>query len=120
MAEFLRSGYTMLNIACPVCNNPIFRDKSGEKFCPSCNRKIIINDKMTIQNKEKTLFLDQNAQSNKIKYDSSVYKSLIDVIIKKIEWVTEKLNVETQLDLLEKYTQILSNFYDILKKFTSL
>ena len=120
MAELLRSGYTMLNIACPVCNNPIFRDKSGEKFCPSCNRKVIFNDKTTIQNKEKTLSLDENAQSNKTEYNNNVFKSLNDVIIKKIQWIAEKLNIETQLDLIEKYTQILSNFYDILKKFSSL
>ncbi|MHA2007459.1 MAG: Sjogren's syndrome/scleroderma autoantigen 1 family protein [Promethearchaeota archaeon] len=120
MAELLRSGYTMLNIACPICNNPIFRDKKGEKFCPTCNRKVIINDKITIQNKENTLSLDDNALPKKIEYNYTVIKSLIDVINKKIQWITEKLNMETQLDLLEKYTLILSHFYDILKKFSSL
>jgi uncharacterized Zn finger protein (UPF0148 family) len=41
MAKALREGARMLDIACPVCNNPIFQFKSGEKMCVSCERKVI-------------------------------------------------------------------------------
>ncbi len=42
MAKALREGARMLDLACPVCNNPIFQAKSGEMVCVSCERKVII------------------------------------------------------------------------------
>ncbi len=42
MAKALREGAKMLDLACPVCNNPICQVKSGEKVCVSCERKVII------------------------------------------------------------------------------
>ncbi len=42
MAKALREGARMLDLACPVCNNPVFQNKSGEKVCVACERKVII------------------------------------------------------------------------------
>ena len=39
-AEFLRRGARMLNQACPECGTPLFQDKSGGVFCPSCKRPV--------------------------------------------------------------------------------
>ena len=49
MADLLRSGNTMLNMACPVCNNPLFRNKEGNTFCPTCNRNVVIIDNSVYQ-----------------------------------------------------------------------
>lgn len=46
MAKALKEGARMLDLACPVCNNPIFQAKSGEKMCVSCERKVIIEGEM--------------------------------------------------------------------------
>ena len=116
MADLLRSGYTMLNIACPVCNNPVFRNKEGEKFCPSCNRKvIIINDQIT-QNIEKREITPGNNRNDELISNKDVIKSLNEVIPKKMQWIIEKLKTETQLDLIKNYTDILSKLYDLLNK----
>ena len=116
MADLLRSGYTMLNIACPVCNNPVFRNKEGEKFCPSCNRKvIIINDQIT-QNIEKREITPANNRNDELISNKDVIKSLNEVIPKKMQWIIEKLKTETQLDLIKNYTDILSKLYDLLNK----
>lgn len=40
MAELLRKGASMLSEACPECGTPLFRLKSGEVICPSCNRPV--------------------------------------------------------------------------------
>ena len=40
MAELLRRGASMLSEACPECGTPLFRLKSGEIICPSCNRPV--------------------------------------------------------------------------------
>jgi len=35
MSELLRAGAVMLDLACPVCNAPLFKLKSGEVVCPT-------------------------------------------------------------------------------------
>nr|MDO8085748.1 Sjogren's syndrome/scleroderma autoantigen 1 family protein [Candidatus Sigynarchaeum springense] len=42
MAKALREGARMLDLACPVCNNPIFQVRSGEKMCVACERRVLI------------------------------------------------------------------------------
>lgn len=118
MADLLRSGYTMLNIACPVCNNPVFRNKEGEKFCPSCNRKVVvINDQIT-QNLENKEIASVNIQNREFLINKDVLKSLNEVILKKLRWITEKLETETQLELIKNYTDILTTLFDLLNKIT--
>jgi len=35
MSELLRSGAVMLDLACPICNAPLFKLRSGEVVCPT-------------------------------------------------------------------------------------
>ncbi|MHA2398907.1 MAG: Sjogren's syndrome/scleroderma autoantigen 1 family protein [Promethearchaeota archaeon] len=119
MADLLRSGHTMLNIACSVCNNPIFRNKEGLKFCPTCNREVHIIDEKTTQNYKQNELYNQRNQLNKNELGIKNIDSIKKVIINKMLWITEKLNQETEISLLEKYTQILLNLFDILNKFSS-
>jgi len=41
-AELLKQGAVMLEIACPICNFPLFRMKSGEVLCPNHGRVYIV------------------------------------------------------------------------------
>ncbi|MEM2621408.1 hypothetical protein DSO06_03355 [Candidatus Nezhaarchaeota archaeon WYZ-LMO8] len=41
MVDLLRSGATMLADVCPICNSPLFKLKSGEIFCPGCEKRVI-------------------------------------------------------------------------------
>jgi len=116
MAELLRKGYTMLNLACPVCNNPIFQNKSGDKFCPSCDRKVVVvNDKtdQSYQNNKSSL---KNNLSIKANLRESVYTSLEDVVSKKIQWIIEKLYVETDIEIVGSYIDLISNLLNLLNK----
>ncbi len=118
MADLLRSGHTMLNIACPVCNNPVFQDKEGEKFCPSCNRKVVIvNDQITHNFEKREIAIENNRNSEDIR-NKDVLNSLNEVILKKMQWIIEKLKMETQLELIRNYVDILSKLYDLLNKIT--
>ncbi|HEA70384.1 hypothetical protein LCGC14_0563390 [marine sediment metagenome] len=120
MADLLRSGFTMLNIACPECNNPIFRTKDNEKFCPSCNRKVLFVDKKSYNNKTKTNEnVSRLSHISERNIDNNIIDSLEEILNAKIKWVAEKLQNETQLELIEKYTQILSNLYDLIIKLSS-
>ena len=42
MALLLREGNTLLSDACPQCNSPLFKMKSGDIYCASCDKKVII------------------------------------------------------------------------------
>lgn len=119
MADLLRSGYTMLNIACPVCNNPIFQNKDKKKFCPTCNREVLVVDNKASQIHEKI-------EKGSIQDDSGIiedknltipnFKPLKEVITKQIRFLTKKLNSESQIDLIERYTDLLSKLIEIWKK----
>ena len=116
MADLLRSGSTMLKIACPVCNNPIFRNKDGNTFCPTCNRKVLIvndknhhNNRIKISNNKEQEITNQNRQIE-------ILNLLNNVLFEKIEMITNKLKNETQLQLIETYIKILINCIDIVIK----
>ncbi|MFX1321251.1 MAG: Sjogren's syndrome/scleroderma autoantigen 1 family protein [Promethearchaeota archaeon] len=123
MADLLRSGHKMLNMACPICNNPIFQRRNGETFCPTCNREVSIIESKSHQINSKT---NVNIDKNIIKEKSTVREHndavifLKQVIIEKIDLFSKKLKKETQIDMIERYAKLLLDFYDILNKFSNL
>ena len=116
MADLLRMGHTMLNIACPVCNNPIFQNKSGDKFCPSCDRKVVVVNDKTAQSYQNNKSSLKNNLSIKANLRESVYTSLEDVVSKKIQWIIEKLYVETDIEIVGSYIDLISNLLNLLNK----
>ncbi|MFX0007203.1 MAG: Sjogren's syndrome/scleroderma autoantigen 1 family protein [Promethearchaeota archaeon] len=118
MADLLRSGNTMLNMACPVCNNPIFRNKVGDTFCPTCNRNVLIVKDSSVTEKEHYQRGKYQEGQGKDLHNRKIdiFSSLEEVILEKIEIVIKKLRNETQLHNIEDFTKILSNCLDILNK----
>lgn len=117
MADLLRSGHTMLNLACPVCNNPLFRNKNKELFCPICNKRVLIKKKDIVQSnlvKNSTIedkdYIKNNQKSN-IKINS-----LKEILEEKIDWISQKFKDETHIDLIERYINILTKTYNLLNK----
>ncbi len=41
MVDLLRSGATMLADVCPICNSPLFKLKSGDVYCPGCEKRVV-------------------------------------------------------------------------------
>ena len=122
MADLLRSGNTMLNIACPECNNPIFRNKDGNTFCPTCNRNVLIVNNSSLQdNITKNSEVYYKEQENK-RHDRQIdlLNSLQETLFEKIEGITKKLKKETHLQLIESYIKILLNTLEILNKISFL
>ena len=119
MAELLRKGSTMLNKACPVCNSPLFKFKSEDVFCPICNKKVIIvkegkeiikkyND-MSVENLKYT---KESVLSNY----SEVTEKLEKILIKKFNWLLNKLEDEDQIKNLESYSITLLNILNLIEK----
>lgn len=42
MVDMLRSGATMLAETCPVCRMPLFKLKSGDVYCATCEKRVLI------------------------------------------------------------------------------
>jgi UPF0148 protein len=41
MVDLLRSGATMLADICPICSSPLFKLKSGDVYCPGCEKRVV-------------------------------------------------------------------------------
>ncbi|MHA1371211.1 MAG: Sjogren's syndrome/scleroderma autoantigen 1 family protein [Promethearchaeota archaeon] len=52
MAIYLKKGAKMLDLACPVCNNPIFQLKDGRKYCVVCEKPVLFEWEYNQANKE--------------------------------------------------------------------
>jgi len=123
MADLLRSGNKMLNMACPVCNNPIFRNNKGITFCPACNRPVIIVDDNTNQYngiKKNEIKNNKNQEELHLNRHNELLNLIENVICEKMKMITTKLENETHLQVIETYTKILLNCIDILNKISVL
>jgi uncharacterized Zn finger protein (UPF0148 family) len=111
MADLLRSGHKMLNLSCPICNNPIFQNKDGVSFCVICNREVIVANSISDKNvEEKETILNKNTKQ------INIPSVLISVLTDKLNWISKKLEKETQLDLIEKYLKIICDLLNLLEK----
>lgn len=111
MADLLRTGHKMLNLSCPICNNPIFQNKDGISFCVICNREVIMADSVSDKNiEEKETILNKNNKQ------VNIPSVLITVLTDKLNWITQKLEKENQLDIIEKYLKILFDLLNLLEK----
>ncbi len=111
MADLLRSGHKMLNLSCPICNNPIFQNKDGVSFCAICNREIIVANSISDKNvEEKETILNKNTKQ------INIPSVLISVLTDKLNWISKKLEKETQLDIIEKYLKIICDLLNLLEK----
>jgi len=110
MADLLRSGYKMLNKSCPECNSPIFQDKEGNLFCPTCNRQVVIMEGNSSQ-------IDKTNSKPKKEYkknENDLIDESIRVLTKKIDWLLKEIESETQIENLKRLLILLREIYEIL------
>ncbi len=100
-AELLRQGATMLSEACPVCNSPLYRLKSGEIVCPIHGRVIIAKDEEEEKKLKRGITLD---------YMEQVLVDSMSIIVEKLK--SDPMNSEVivqvirYLDSLERLKRI--------------
>ena len=115
MADLLKSSHKMLSLSCPICNNPLFQNKSGTTFCAICNREVLLVDKDSNKS-DVDLKPSVNNPVEIINLDCEI-KS---VLIEKINWIAHKLENETQLHVVNEYLELILNLLNILEKLKSL
>ena len=116
MANLLRTGYKMLNLSCPVCNNPIFKKKDGEMFCPICDRPVILNDKLLNETiKPDKILKNENNALNQV-LDDKTLNNLKKNISIKIQEISEIIKTENQIIKIEAYLSLLQKLLDLYER----
>ena len=105
MAILLRDGHTLLGDACPQCNSPLFKLKSGEIYCANCDKKVLI-----IKNDEQ---IDNILQNN-------ILDNATKVITMKIKELQQKIDSEDDVDELYKKTRLFLVYLESLEKLKDL
>jgi len=101
MADLLRQGQTLTELACPVCASPLFRLKSGELWCARCEKKVIV--------------VKEVAELAKVTSALSL-ETLEATLMAKIQEIQEKMQHETDVEELQKLGSALSGLLENLEK----
>jgi UPF0148 protein len=82
MADLLRQGSTLTDLACPACSSPLFKLKSGDLWCAKCEKKVIVvkegeepskmTSPMVLDTLEATLLEKAQEIQNKIQHTENV------------------------------------------------
>ena len=117
MASLLRSGHKMLNLSCPECNNPIFKKKNGEIFCPICDRPVILNNKLSNESikSDKKLKNENNNDIDRV-LDNKTLINLKKIISLKIQEISEIIETENQIINLEAYLNLVQKLLDLYER----
>jgi len=101
MADLLRQGATLTELACPACSSPLFKLPSGELWCAQCQKRV-----MVVKEGEPTT----EATS------PLLLSALESTILTKIQEVDRKMREETDLQQLQRLGAILSTLLENLER----
>jgi len=101
MADLLRQGSTLTDLACPVCASPIFKLKSGDLWCVRCEKKVIV--------------VREETEVAKITGALSL-ENLEVTLLAKIQEIQERMANETNVEELQKLGAALSGLLENLEK----
>ena len=100
MAELLKSGLAMTDLACPACASPLFRLKNGELWCEKCQKKVVVVKEGEEQNLARATALN----------------SLETTLATKIQEIQEKMTNEQDPEKLQKLGNTLTGLLENLER----
>ena len=101
MADLLRQGATLTEHACPACFSPIFKLKSGDLWCVSCQKRIVIV---------------REGEQDPTVSKTPLFSNLESTILAKIEELEKEMVTETNAEKLNKLGLTLSTLLENLDK----
>lgn len=101
MADLLRQGATLTEYSCPVCSSPLFKLRSKDLWCASCQKRVII-----VKEGEKEPEANQ----------TSAFSSLESTILGKIQVIEKQLAEETDVEKMKNLGATLSTLLENLEK----
>ena len=101
MADLLRQGSTLTNLACPACSSPLFKLKSGDLWCAKCEKKVIV--------------VKEGEEPTKIT-GHMVLDTLEATLLAKVQEIQNKMQHEERVEELQKLGTALSELLENLEK----
>ena len=101
MADLLRQGATLTDIACPVCSSPLFRLQDGTLWCGKDEKKVII-----VKEGEEAPRASTNSAMDKLEA----------TLMAKVENLQGKIEQTENVEELGKLTTALSELLNSLEK----
>lgn len=98
MTHLLRQGATLLDISCPACDFPLFKLKSGELYCPNCQKRVV------------------RAEEASTISQSAVIDSLNQTICRKLMELNDLITKEEDQERLSVYLKNLVSWLEALEK----
>jgi UPF0148 protein len=101
MADLLRQGSTLTDLACPACASPLFKLKSGDLWCAKCEKKVLV----VKEGEEATRMANTMA-----------LESIETTLLAKIQELQEKIKNTSNADELQKLSATLSGLLENIEK----
>ena len=101
MADLLRQGATLTEHSCPACSSPLFKLRSRDLWCASCQKRVII-----VREGEKEPEVNQ----------APAFSRLESTITEKIQSIERQLAEETDPEKMQKLGATLSTLLESLEK----
>jgi UPF0148 protein len=101
MADLLRQGATLTEHSCPACSSPLFRLRSGDLWCGSCQKRVVI-----VREGE------PEPEASK----APAFSSLESTILEKIQAIEKQLAEETDAEKLNTLGATLSTLLENLER----
>ncbi len=101
MADLLRQGATLTDLACPVCSSPLFRLKDGTLWCGKDEKKVII--------------VKEGDEPTKPAVNPAM-ETLEATLMAKVTNLQDKIQKTDDVEELGKLTNALSEILDSLEK----
>jgi len=101
MAELLRQGAALTELACPACSSPLVRLKNGNLWCARDEKKVVV--------------VKEGEEPPNVAR-STAFDSLETTLMTKVQEIQQKMQQEKDVDQLQKLASTLSGLLDSLEK----
>lgn len=101
MANLLKQGATLTELACPVCASPLFRLKDGQLYCVQCEKLVIVvKEGETAEEATRTLTMS----------------TLETTLMSKVQEIQKRIEEEKDVEKLQKLSETLNTLLENLEK----
>lgn len=101
MADLLRQGSTLTELACPACSSPLFRLKNGDLWCGKCEKKVMV--------------LKQGEEASQLT-SSMVLESVEATLLARVQEIQKKMQNTEDMEEMQKLGAALSTLLDNIEK----
>ena len=105
MADLLRQGAALTEYACPACSSPLFKLRSKDLWCASCQKRVI---------------LVKEGEPEPEQPKAPAFSNLEKTLLNKIQEIENQLAEETDAEKLETLGKTLSTLLENLEKIRSM